>query len=82
MYFSSKNKPAIDPQVLTCSEVYEAQGRKSPLVVVQEVFSLRHHTTAPQEDVGKDCMDYTKSEETAVENKTPDHLTASVSDRI
>lgn len=65
LYFSSRYKSAINPLALTYGEVSIAQGREPSLMVVQEVLGLWHHAVAPQEKVGEDCVDHTKSEDTS-----------------
>lgn len=49
------------PLALTDREVCVAQGRQPSLVVVEEMFSFRHHAVAPQEEVGEYCMDHPES---------------------
>lgn len=49
------------PLALTDGEVCVAQGRQPSLVVVEEMFSFRHHAVAPQEEVGEYCMDHPES---------------------
>lgn len=72
LYLSSRNKLAINPLALTYGEVFIAQGRQPSLVVVQEVLGLWHHTVAPQEQIGEDCVDHPKSEDT--NTKVDDHV--------